>query len=92
MSNSEGVAKTNRAVTKNLVISWIWKITLPSFIAIIRIHYKDPYEPISIIEWHKGFERCSIGMFISISPTQLSMVNIAMVIHHFEGDPAPYPP
>ena len=37
-------------------------ITLPSFIGIIFNHYyKDPYEPISIMECHKSFERCSLG-------------------------------
>ena len=33
---------------------------LPSYIGIIISHYKDPYQPTSIMECQQGFERCSI--------------------------------
>ena len=32
---------------------------LPTYMGIVISHHKDPYEPISIVECHKGFERCS---------------------------------
>ncbi len=35
-------------------------IILPSYYIRIISQYKDPYERISIMERHKGFERCSI--------------------------------
>ncbi len=44
-----------------LVICCMQGSILPSYIGIIRIIYKDPYEPISIMECHTGFERCSPG-------------------------------
>ncbi len=48
-------------VTKTLVICciyiciYIYGIILPSYMGVIICHYKDPYEPISIMECHKGF-------------------------------------
>ena len=47
------------AVTKTLVICCILGIILANYIGIIISHYKDPYQQTSIIECHKGFERCS---------------------------------
>ncbi len=35
------------------------EIILPSYIGIIIGHYKDPYQPTSIMECQQGFERCS---------------------------------
>ena len=54
-------ASTSRGfLTKSLVICCLWGIILLRSIGIIRSHYnKDPYEPVSIMEYHKGFERCS---------------------------------
>ena len=37
--------------------------TLPSYLGIKLSCYKDPYQPISIIECRKGFEHCSIVFF-----------------------------
>ena len=42
------------AVIKILVICCTEGIILPKYIGIITSHYKDPYEPISIMECHKG--------------------------------------
>ena len=36
----------------------IGEIILPNYMGIIISQYKDPYKPISIMEGHKGFERC----------------------------------
>ena len=38
-------------------------IILPSYVGIIINHYKDPYEPISIVESKAGFFRDSVGVF-----------------------------
>ena len=35
---------------------YIWGIIIRSYTGVITSHYKDPYEPISIMERHKGFE------------------------------------
>ena len=45
-----------------LGIYCILGIILPNYMGIIRCHDKDPYRSISIMECHKGFERCSIEM------------------------------
>ena len=34
---------------------------LPSYIGTIISHYKDPYQPTSIMECQQGFERCSLS-------------------------------
>ena len=36
---------------------------LPSYIGIILSHYKDPYQPTSIMECQQGFECCSFGEY-----------------------------
>ena len=43
-------------------LGYIGDEILPSYVGIIISHYKDPYEPISRMECHKGFERCSDGV------------------------------
>ena len=35
-----------------------------SYVGIITSHYKDPYKPISIMDCHKGFKRCSTDDFV----------------------------
>ena len=35
------------------------------YIGIIISQYKDPYQPISLMECHKGFERCSLGFLLN---------------------------
>ena len=40
---------------------WLFRIILPNYMGVIRSQYKDPYKPISIMECHMGFERCSNG-------------------------------
>lgn len=35
----------------------------PNYLGIIISTYKDPYKPISIIECHISFERCSVEVF-----------------------------
>ena len=41
----------------------LFGIILPSFIGvgIVISHSEDPYEPISTMECHEGFHRCSFG-------------------------------
>ena len=43
-------------------LGWLFLIgddKLPSYMGIMISQYKDPYKPTSIMECHKGFERCS---------------------------------
>ena len=45
---------------KKTLVGWvIWGIILPSYIGITINHYKDPYQPTSIMESNKGFFRGS---------------------------------
>ena len=37
-------------------------IKLPNYMGVMIVQYKDPYKPISIMEFHKGFESCSNGL------------------------------
>ncbi len=51
---------------------WLWTLyigdeKLPSYIGIILSHYKDPYQPTSIVECQQGFERGSFGYISGIS-------------------------
>ena len=52
-----------------LVICCMQGSILPSYIGIIRRNYKDPYEPISTMECHTGFARCSPGR--SLGPVEV---------------------
>ena len=55
------VEQESWAVFKTLVGYLIEGIILPNYMGIIiRQQYKDPYKPISIMECHSGFERCSV--------------------------------
>ena len=58
--------KTMWAAFKTLVGYLIWWIILPNYMGIIISQYEDPYKPISIMECHKGFERCSDGGIFQI--------------------------
>ena len=49
-------------------------IILPSYIGIIISHYKDPYQPTSIMECQQGFERCSYEFWIILMVFQNVMV------------------
>ena len=55
------------AVTKTrgclLYIGGFTKTT--HYIGIIISQYKDPYQPITLMECHKGFERCSLGCLLN---------------------------
>ena len=42
-----------------LWLGYIGDEILPSYVGIIIVHYEDPYSPTSMMEGHKGFERCS---------------------------------
>ena len=44
-------------------LGYIGDEILPRYIGIIISQYKDPYKSTSIMECHKGFERCSGDMF-----------------------------
>ena len=46
------------AVIKGPPAGWV----IPSYIGILIGHYQDPYEPISIMQCHKGFDHCSYGI------------------------------
>ena len=37
---------------------------MSSSIGIVISHYKDPYQPISTMECHEGFKRCSSVFFV----------------------------
>ena len=41
------------------LIYLIYLIVLPSYMVIVINHYKDPYQPTTIMECQQGFERCS---------------------------------
>ena len=56
----EWFRKYTWAVTKTLAVCSIEGVILPSYIGIIISHYKDPYQPTSIMECQQGFERCSL--------------------------------
>ena len=45
-----------------LVVCYMSGVILPRCIGILINHYKDPCEPIRIMECHNGFERCSFGL------------------------------
>ena len=62
LGNSSQNALIIWAVFKALVVWAIEEILLPNYMGIpILCQYKDPYKPISIMECHKGFERCSFS-------------------------------
>ena len=63
-------------MTKTLVIRSIYGIILPAYIGIIVGHCKDHYKPISIMECHKGLERCSNG--IVLVPNELVDERVCM--------------
>ena len=52
---------------------------LPSYIGIIIRHYKDPYQPTSIMECQQGFERCS-GVFFNKYLYPGSQADYSMVV------------
>ena len=57
----------------------IGEIILPNYMGIIISQYKDPYKPISIMEGHKGFERC----WSAIVDSEVSMSLCVASQHHF---------
>ena len=49
---------------------------------IITSQYKDPYEPISIMEWHKGFEHSSYETFCWLPvPNGFGLLGIHEYLH-----------
>ena len=59
--NPQGmVQKIYLSSDQNLAVCSIEGVILPSYIGIIISHYKDPYQPTSIMECQQGFERCSL--------------------------------
>lgn len=42
-----------------------WGVIKPSLFGISRSYCKDPQQPISIMQCHKGFEHCSIDLLFS---------------------------
>ena len=55
------------AVTKTLVICFLYRTILPSYIGIMISHHKDPCEPMGIMECYTGFWRCSTWQLVSCS-------------------------
>ena len=55
------------AVTKTLVICFLYRMILPSYIGIMISHHKDPCEPMGIVECYTGFWRCSTWQLVSCS-------------------------
>ena len=45
---------------------------LPSYIRIMISPFRDPYEPISTMERHKGFEVCSHEYYLHLRETNTS--------------------
>ena len=61
---------------KKTLVGWvIYGIILPSYIGIIMNHYKDPYEPTSIMECHKGFDHCPR---LNRSQVPLRLINVQL--------------
>ena len=68
-------------------LGYIGDEILPSYIGIIRRHYKDPYQPINIMECQQGFECGSINGWNTLFVCLLWLFNLyhdkSLLNHHW---------